>query len=142
MGKVMTKIKLTSARDLADVAAGRLLPEKVRRVELDALVDTGATTLAIPADAVATLGLPEFTRRKVRLATGQIQELSVVGEFYVEILGRTTTCEAFVLPEGATGLIGQIPLEGLDLVVDPKSREVAVNPASPDMPLLDLLRAR
>jgi hypothetical protein len=40
----------------------------------------------------------------------------------------------------ARPLIGQI-LEGLDLVVDPKSREVTVNPASPDMPLLDLLRA-
>jgi hypothetical protein len=36
-------------------------------------------------------------------------------------------------------LIGQIPLEELDLVVDPKSRELSVNPASPDMPLLDLM---
>jgi clan AA aspartic protease len=141
MGKVMAKIKLTNMRDLGDAAAGRLAPGEVRRVELDALVDTGATTLALPADAVAKLGLPEFTRRKVRLANGQIEEFAVVGEFYVEILGRTTTCEACVLPAGASALIGQIPLEGLDLVVDPKSREVTVNPASPDMPLLDLLRA-
>jgi clan AA aspartic protease len=141
MGKVMTKITLTSMRDLGDAALGRLALEHVRRVELDALVDTGATTLAIPADAVAALGLPEFTRRKARLANGEVEELAVVGEFYLEILGRKTTCEAFVLPEGATALIGQIPLEGLDLVVDAKSREVTVNPASPDMPLLDLLRA-
>jgi hypothetical protein len=33
-------------------------------------------------------------------------------------------------------------LEALDLVVDPKSREVTVNPASPDIPLLDALHAR
>lgn len=46
-----------------------------------------------------------------------------------------------VMPEGSTVLIGQTPLETLDLIVDPRSREVAVNPASPDMPLLDLLRA-
>lgn len=45
------------------------------------------------------------------------------------------TCDALVLPAGATALIGQIPLEGLDLIVDPKSREVRVNPLSPDMPL-------
>jgi len=141
MGKVMTKIKLTSAVDHRDAAEGALPPEKVRQLTLDALVDTGATTLAIPADAVAALGLREFTRRKVRLANGQVEELSVVGDFYLEILGRITTCDAFVLPAGATALIGQIPLEGLDLVVDPKSREVTVNPASPDMPLLDLLRA-
>jgi clan AA aspartic protease len=122
MGKVMTRIKLTSAADHRDAAQGTLRQEKVRQVELDALVDTGATTLAIPADAVAALGLRELTRRRVRLANGQIEELSVVGDFYLEILGRITTCEAFVLPAGATALIGQIPLEGLDLVVDPKSR--------------------
>jgi hypothetical protein len=38
-------------------------------------------------------------------------------------------------------LIGQIPLEALDLIVDPKSRDLAVNPASPDTPLLDCLLA-
>lgn len=137
----MTKIKITNSGDLRDAAAGILAPERVRKVELEALVDTGATTLALPADIVASLGLREFTRRKVRLANGKIEELSVVGDFFVEIVGRTTTCEAFVLPAGATALIGQIPLEALDLIIDPKSKEVAVNPASPDMPLLDLLRA-
>jgi hypothetical protein len=44
------------------------------------------------------------------------------------------------VPAGASALIGQIPLEGLDLVVDPKSQECRVNPASPDIPLLDLMR--
>jgi hypothetical protein len=43
------------------------------------------------------------------------------------------------MPPGSTPLIGQIPLEGLDLVVNPKSRELTVNPASPDVPRLDLL---
>jgi hypothetical protein len=56
----------------------------------------------------------------------------------LEILGRDMTCDALVEPAGTTALIGQIPLEGLDLVVDPKSREVTVNPASPDSPLMDL----
>jgi hypothetical protein len=48
---------------------------------------------------------------------------------------------ALVVPAGSTALIGQIPLEALDLVVDPKSRDVRVNPASPDVPCLDLLAA-
>jgi hypothetical protein len=42
---------------------------------------------------------------------------------------------------GTTPLIGQIPLEALDLVVDPRTRDVAVNPASPDMPMMDMLAA-
>jgi clan AA aspartic protease len=141
MGKVMTKIKLSNAGDLRDIQSGILGLGSERSVELEALVDTGATTLAIPADAVATLGLREFARLKVRLADGRIEEFPVVIDFVVEIVGRATTCEAFVLAAGSTALIGQIPLEALDLVVDPKSKDVTVNPASPDMPLLDLLRA-
>jgi hypothetical protein len=50
------------------------------------------------------------------------------------------TTDALVLPTGSTPVIGQIPLEELDLVVDPKSRELTVNPASPDTPTLDLMR--
>jgi len=37
-------------------------------------------------------------------------------------------------------LIEQIPLEALDLIADPKNRELRVNPESPDVPLLDLYR--
>lgn len=35
---------------------------------------------------------------------------------------------------GTTPLVGQIPLEGLDLIVDPKLQEVRPNPESPDEP--------
>ena len=113
--------------------------ESVRCVEIEALVDTGTTQLALPADVVEKLGIPPSGTRKARDARGQVIELPWVGGVRIEILGREMTCDALVLPEGATALIGQIPLEGLDLVVDPKSREVSVNPASPDMPLLDLM---
>ena len=62
-----------------------------------------------------------------------------VGPLQIEILGRAMIGEALVVAAGATPLIGQIPLENLDLILDPKSREVSVNPASPDAPLLDIL---
>lgn len=35
--------------------------------------------------------------------------------------------------------VRSVVIEALDLVVDPKSRELRVNPESPDMPLLDLM---
>ncbi|MBI4703751.1 MAG: retroviral-like aspartic protease family protein [Deltaproteobacteria bacterium] len=142
MGKVMVHIKLTNYEDLAQARRGLLDATRVRRIELDALVDTGATTLALPADACAALGLPETGRRRARMADGRVEELGRVEGVRIEILGRDMLCNALVLPAGATALVGQIPLEELDLVVDPKSREVTVNPASPDEPLLDLLRAQ
>jgi len=141
MGKVMTRLKLTNSADLAFARAGSLRQDQVRTLELEALVDTGATMLALPADVVATLGLVEAERRKVKLADGSVHEMSRVSDLRIEILGRDMTCDALVTPAGSTPLIGQLQLEALDLIVDPKSREARVNPASPDFPLLDLLHA-
>jgi predicted aspartyl protease len=41
--------------------------------------------------------------------------------------------------EGSQPLIGQVVLEVLDLVVDPKTRSVIPNPASPEMPMVEIL---
>ena len=141
MGRVMTKIKLTNLTDL-DKAENGLLPlEKVRNVEIDALVDSGCTMLVLPEDVVARLGLREMRRSTVRYADGRVASVRQVGGLLVEILGRDMTCDALVHPAGTTPLIGQLQLEQLDLVVDARSRQLTVNPAHPDAPLLDILAA-
>ena len=139
MGKVMAKLTLTNNLDEADVQRGRLRPKEVRRLEIEALVDTGATMLVLPADVVKTLGLLPAGTRKIKLADGSTRAVPWVTDVRLEVLGRWDVFSAVVMPEGSAALLGQIPLEALDLVVDPKSREVRVNPASPDAPLLDLL---
>jgi clan AA aspartic protease len=140
MGKIMTKVKVTNNTDRDKATAGELDPAKVRVVEVQALVDTGATMLALPADVCRTLGLVHQGRRRVRYADGRVRDVPWVGGVRIEILGREMTCDALVQAEGTTPLIGQIPLEGLDLIVDPKTLDVLVNPASPDIPLMELLR--
>src|SRR5688572_27595352 len=140
MGKVMVKIKLSNLVDEKMVERGLLRPEQVRRIEVEGLVDTGATALAIPADVVEQLGLTEIRRVDIGLADGTRLKVPVVDGVTIEILGRGMSGDAFVLPAGSTPLIGQIELERLDLVVNPKSRELMTNPAHPDGPLLDLLR--
>jgi clan AA aspartic protease len=136
----MNRIKLYNIVDLANARSGLLRADQVRSLEVEAFVDTGATMLALPQDVASVLGLPQVDRRNVRLADGSVREVDMVGDLRVEILGRSMACDALVLPVGATTLIGQMQLEALDLIVDAKSRSVAVNPASPDTPLLDLLR--
>jgi hypothetical protein len=59
----------------------------------------------------------------------------------VENLGRDMTTDARVVPTGATPLIGQVQLEVLELVVDPRDREVRTNPRSPDVWMFDMLAA-
>jgi len=136
----MTTMRLTNEGDLEVAARGLMPAEAVRTLVSEGLVDTGAVTLALPEELVEALGLRVTGQAMVRLADGSPRLLSVVGGLRIEILGRTASLDAFVLPEGSTPLIGQIPLERLDLLVDPRSRQAIVNPASPDFPVLDLLR--
>lgn len=137
----MEKIKLANSFDEENVLRGISPPESVRYLEMEALVDTGATMLMLPADVVAALGLRETGRRKVRYANGEVAEVPWVGGVKLTILGREMIADALVERAGTTPLIGQIPLEELDLHVDPKSRKLHVNPESPEAPLLDLLAA-
>jgi clan AA aspartic protease len=120
---------------------GSLPADAIRGAEIEALVDTGTTMLVLPSDVVAALGVPFQGLRRVRYANGESADRAWVGNIEIEILGRKTICTAIVEKAGTTPLIGQIPLEELDLLVDPKSRELRVNPASPDVPLIDVLAA-
>lgn len=141
MGKVMQRVKLRNSLDVARVIERSLPEAAVRGTEIDALVDTGATMLVLPAEIIAAIGVPILGTRRVRYANRETGERPWVGNVEIEILGRKTVCTAIVERAGTTALIGQIPLEELDLLVDPKSRELRVNPASPDAPLMDLLAA-
>jgi clan AA aspartic protease len=141
MGRVMARLKLTNFIDEEMAIQGLVDPSRVRRIEIEALVDTGATMLVLPADVVQALGLRYKGTRPVRYANGTIARIPWVSGVMLEVLGRGTVFNALVEAAGTTALIGQIPLEELDLIVDPKSREVRVNPASPDAPLLEILLA-
>jgi clan AA aspartic protease len=139
MGRVVTRMKLTNSGDLRLVREGLLPPEGVRTLEIEALVDTGATDLVLPADVVEALGLPEIDQREIRLADGSLRVVSKVSELRIEILGRRMGSDAYVMPTGSLPLVGQIQLEDLDLVVDSRSRELRVNPDSPNIARGDLL---
>lgn len=137
----MAKIKLQNAVDLASARTDLLRPDQVRSLEMEGLVDTGATLLVIPEETAAFLGLPTVGTRSIKLADGRIRSFPVVGDLRIEILGRGMSTDAVVMPMGTIILIGQVVLETLDLVVDPKSRDVVVNPAHPDGPLAEALTA-
>ena len=98
--------------------------------------------LVLPADVVSRLGLLPDGYRKVRYADGRVARSRGSAGSGSPSSAATTVVNALVEAAGTTPLIGQIPLEELDLLVDPKSRELRVNPASPDAPLLDAALGR
>jgi clan AA aspartic protease len=141
MGVVMTKLTLWNNTDLDNAERGLIPPEAVRTAEVEAVVDTGATQLVIPIDVCRRLGLRPGRAVPVTLADGRVIDMTYMTSLHISILGREMNCDALASPEGTTPLIGQIPLEALDLVVDPRSREVRTNPAHPDGPVYYALSA-
>ena len=129
MGKVVEKVKLTSLFE----------PEK--SVEVDAIIDTGATMLVLPQDVIKELGLRKIGERRVRYANNQIQIKSVYRGVILELKGRDGIFDVLGEVEGSEPLVGQIVLEALDLIVDPITKTVIPNPRSPDMPMTEILMA-
>ncbi|HEY3234389.1 MAG TPA: aspartyl protease family protein, partial [Polyangiaceae bacterium] len=74
----MTRIKLANVVDQGKFREGLIPAAQVRQIELDALVDTGATLLALPEEAVSALGLEQMDSRSVQLADGSVRELPLV----------------------------------------------------------------
>lgn len=140
MGLIMVKVTLTNLFDWEKARAGLLREEAVRRVELDALADTGAISAAIPGEVAEKLGLPTVRQGTVRVADGRSFAVSWVGGVLFEVLGRTAVSEAVVLPRGTQPLLGAVQLEVMDLVLVPGSGEVVANPAHPDGPVVPMLR--
>jgi clan AA aspartic protease len=141
MGLVMVKIRLTNLRDLQDAKAGTLPSTAVRSLDLEALADTGAISMAIPEDIAERLGAVFIGTQSVRVADGRALTVARVAGILVEYLDRSTSADAIVLPKGATPLLGAVQLEMMDLVVVPSTGDVIANPAHPNGPILPLLRA-
>jgi clan AA aspartic protease len=139
MGIVMNLVKLTNDIDLSAWRAKTLKRHQVRSVTVAGLVDTGATGLIVPGDVIAPLGLSVLGHNRMRLADGTVRKVARVGPVRLEILGRDMVIDALVMPRGKRVLIGQIPLEMLDLVVEPRTRKLRPNPEHPDAPELDAL---
>ena len=109
MGEVRVKVRLTNASDEALARRGQLPGDQVRSYEADALVDTGAVSLVMPAYAMQQLGLMAREQRVVTYADGRTERVQVTEPVIVQIDGRTTSGEAFVL--GDEVLIGGTTFE-------------------------------
>jgi predicted aspartyl protease len=138
MGKVMVVATIQNLEDLVSVKKGLLPVEQVRSVEIpDALVDTGASTLSMPRRLVAQLGLEPMRTRRARTSAGTV-DLQVYGAVRLTIQDRDCTCDVVEIPDDCPVLIGQIPLEMLDFVVDPVGQRLIGNPAHDGEQMIEL----
>ena len=117
---------------------GARIPAEVRRIVVhDALVDTVATTLALPTSIIEQLGLKKVYEKQAKSTRG-IGPVSVYEAVRVTILDRFCTVDVMEVPDEVPVLVGQIPLEMLDLVVDPQGRRLMGNPEHNGEHILEL----
>ncbi|MBM3708789.1 MAG: aspartyl protease [Actinobacteria bacterium] len=129
MGRVLTEATIENLEDLWAAKRGLVSPEDVRRIVLaDALVDTGATLLSLPRRLIDQLGLAKTGTKRITSSTGG-GEAGMYEAVRLTIRGRSCTMDVMEVPDDVPVLIGQLPLEHLDLVVDLRSRSLIGNPA-------------
>jgi len=124
----MVPAKIENNYDLENLASGLLTEEEVRRVEVeDARVDTGATYLAMPKHLIDQLGFRKLRTSLANTAAGTAP-IGIYGPARLTVQGRDCILEVSELADDCPVLVGVIPLELLDFVVDPKGQRLIGNP--------------
>ena len=131
MGLTYATIDVVNATDNG-MARRNLLPaEEVRRAEVRMLVDSGAYMLCLNEHLATQLGLDVIDTMTGELADGTVAEMPVAGPVDLYFRNRQTTCRAVILPGQTEPLLGAIPMEDMDVLVDPKRQELIINPENP-----------
>jgi predicted aspartyl protease len=139
MGKVVVSARIENLGDLLLADRGHMSADEVRRVEVpDAVVDTGATLLSLPQRLIGQLGLKRFKTRPARTAAGIIS-LEIFEAVRLTVAGRECSIDVAEVPDDCPALIGQIPLELLDFVVDPVGQRLLGNPDHHGEQMIDVL---
>ena len=124
MGMVYAEITLKNVRDEAYVQGGYIKPEEVRTVTVMSLVDTGAATLVINEAVRQILGLATDGTRQARLADGTLRSYAMTEPVSVHWKNRKMTCQPLLLPSSNNVLLGAVPLEDMDLIINPSTQEL------------------
>jgi predicted aspartyl protease len=127
MGKVIVKIKLTNLKDafLKEAGARKAAP---REVEVEALVDTGATRLYLKPSVIKKLGLERTDTVRSRTSNGNVIRYKYE-PVRLELMGRHENSDVDEVPEDDPNVLGQAPLAVLDFVVDSHGKKLVPNPA-------------
>ncbi|MEM9164518.1 MAG: clan AA aspartic protease [Cyanobacteria bacterium P01_F01_bin.4] len=125
------EIELINSVDLGLMRRGDLDADQVRRIKVDAMVDSVVLMMSLPRSLVQQLGLDIIGEGDAELADGSVVTFDIAGPLEVRYQNRRTTVETLVIPQETEVLLGAIPMEGMDVLIDPKQQRLILNPKSP-----------
>ena len=124
MGHVFAEITLKNALDTGYARNGDIKEEEVRSLTVNALVDTGATRLCISEEMRQKLGLRIVGSMPIHIANGTAVTCQLTEPVELLWKGRFSAEYAIIVPGSDITLLGVIPLEALDLMVNPVTQEL------------------
>jgi predicted aspartyl protease len=128
VGRVIVSARLENVFDLYEASRGQLALDQVRHVDVsDARVDTGATLLAMPKRLIEQLGIAQIRTGRARTTMG-LSTFGIFGPVRLTIQGRACSVDVSEVAEECPVLIGYVPLELLDFVVNPRAQSLIGNP--------------
>lgn len=117
---------LSNFLDIAAVEMGQLTPDKIRRVTMSGVVDTGATSMVLPLSVVQFLGIPANGKDNVSYADRRREIRDSTDFAHAQLCNRGGPFHAVIEPNHTDALIDAIMMESLDLLVD--CRNLSVHP--------------
>ncbi len=138
MGLIYADIELINGEDIVMARRGYMDKDEIKSLHINILVDTGSYMLAINENIQEILKLPVTEKKKAQLANGQSVWCDVVAPIQIRFQNRISNCSALVLPGDAEPLLGAIPMEDMDVMINPLRQELIVNPESPDYAMMKM----
>jgi len=102
--------------------ADHIRPERTRTIR-EVMVDTGSDATWISAGILKELGIRRVKRDIIEYANG-LQAIRTIGYAIVRVGNRETIDEVVFAEPGDHPLLGSRALEGLGLMVDPRSKRL------------------
>ena len=124
MGQVFAEITLKNAGDVTLSEHGYKQENEIRQTTVKILVDTGAGTLVITESLQQKLGLKTRKEKPARMANSDSVNVKEADPVEVHWKNRSMVCRPLIVPGAKIALLGLIPLEDMDLMVDPIGQTV------------------
>ena len=119
MGVFMEEITLENVIDRGLADHGHIKDSEVRTLTVEAMPNTGARTLVINEEVREKLGLGIDGEVRSTIADGTAANYPLTEPVKIRWKNRSTTLSAVVVANAKKVLLGALPLEGMDLIVDP-----------------------
>ena len=97
--------------------------QRTQWIDLDALVDTGASITSVPASVLRQLGVTPLMQQRFQFGQDEVR-LMDVGQTWLRVEGREVVTLVLFNVEETVPLLGALALEGVFMGVNPVAKKL------------------